>query len=200
MVNELTRFTFFLDQTQPLGWWMYVVLAILVAVEGPLTTLAGAIASSAGYLNPVFIFIAASCGNLTADILWYSLGYMGKKEWLAKYGRWFGIKENHLTQIQEDIQNHIGKILFAAKLTLGLVIPTLVAAGLARVPMRRWLGTLVLAESIWTGTLVLAGYYFGQYMQNFARDIRWLSFGGSAILLIILGIYLSKRRTSPESE
>lgn len=200
MTANLPHFALFLDQAQPLGWWMYVFLAILVAVEGPLTTLAGAIASSAGYLNPVFVFISACFGNLTADILWYSLGYMGKKEWLLRYGSWFGIKESFFDQLHTDIQTHIRKILFAAKLTLGLVIPTLVAAGLARIPMRRWLGTLTLAESIWTGALVLAGYYFGHYMQNFARDLRWVSIGGSAILLIILGIYLSRRRLNHESE
>ena len=81
-------------QVQPLGVWAYILLAVLVAVEGPVTTLAGAVASSAGYLNPLLVFVSASCGNLSADVIWYALGYAGKKEWLVHYGGRFGVKEN----------------------------------------------------------------------------------------------------------
>jgi membrane protein DedA with SNARE-associated domain len=200
MVTDLSPFALLLARIHPGEWWIYVLFALLVAVEGPLATLAGAVASSAGYLNPMFVFVAASCGNLTSDILWYSLGYMGKREWLSKYGDRFGFHESLMTQIQKDIHTHVRKILFTAKLTLGLVIPTLVATGLARIPIRRWLATLILAESIWTGSLVLAGYYFGYYLQNFARDIRWLTLGSSTILLILLCIYLLRRRINPRGE
>jgi membrane protein DedA with SNARE-associated domain len=67
-------------QVQPLGIWTYILLAILVAVEGPIATLAGSVASSAGYLNPVLVFVSASCGNLTSDILWYSMGYLASRK------------------------------------------------------------------------------------------------------------------------
>jgi membrane protein DedA with SNARE-associated domain len=59
----------------------YIVLAILVAVEGPLMTLLGAAASSAGFMQPGWVFIAAAAGNLSADLIWFSVGYLGKIEW-----------------------------------------------------------------------------------------------------------------------
>jgi hypothetical protein len=77
-----------------LGVWNYVLLAFLVAVEGPIVTLGGAVAASAGVMDPVLVFIAAATGNLTSDMLWYSLGYVGKTGWLLRHGRWFGLREH----------------------------------------------------------------------------------------------------------
>jgi len=185
---------------QPLGGWTYILLALLVAVEGPLVTLAGAVAASAGYLNPILVFVFASIGNLTADIAWYSIGYLGKTEWLVRYGRWFGLKQNLIEQLQKDIQTHIRKILFAAKLTLGFVVPALIAAGLARIPMKRWFGVLFAAECIWTGGLVLAGYYFGYLTQRIESNLRWVSLGGTFVFLVIAMIYITNRKSNLEKE
>ena len=198
MIPSPPALTVLYDQFQPVGNWLYLLLALLVAVEGPLATLAAAVASSAGYMDPRLVFVAASCGNLSADILWYSLGYLGKIEVLGRYGSWFGIRQNTILRLKQDINDHVGKFLFVAKLTLGLVVPTLIAAGLARVPWRRWIGTLLVAESIWTGSLVLAGYYYGQYILHIEKSMKWISIGSTAILLIGLGIYFLYRHSQEE--
>ncbi len=182
------------------GGWPYFLIAILVAVEGPITTLAGAVAASAGYLNPVLVFVAAAIGNLTADTLWYSLGYLGKIEWFTRYGGWFGVKESSVARLQKDIHAHIHKVLFVAKLTLGFVIPTLIAAGLARVPFKRWFGVLFAAECIWTGGLVLAGYYFGYLAQRIETDLRYISVAGVVLIVGLAIYYLASRRPNLEKE
>jgi membrane protein DedA with SNARE-associated domain len=188
------------DQTASWGGWAYILIAVLVAVEGPITTLAGAVAASTGYLNPVLVFVSAAIGNLTADTLWYSLGYLGKIEWLVRYGTLFGIKESSLTRLQQDIYAHIHKLLFVAKLTLGLVVPTLIAAGLARVPFKRWFGVLFAAECLWTGALVLLGYYFGSMIQHVETNLRWMSVGGGVIFVAMVIYYLFHHRPKLEQD
>jgi membrane protein DedA with SNARE-associated domain len=200
MISALSSLPILYSQIQPLGIWLYVLLAFFVAVEGPLATLAAAVASSAGYLDPRLVFVSASCGNLSADILWYLLGYLGKIELLGRYGGWMGIKQDTILRLKQGIHDHVRKLLFIAKLTLGFIIPTLVAAGLARVSWRRWLGTLLLAEGIWTGGLVLAGYYYGQYILHLEKGLKWISIGSTAILFVILGIYILRRRSRKDIE
>jgi membrane protein DedA with SNARE-associated domain len=180
--------------------WPYVLLAFLVAVEGPLATLGAAVASSTGYLDPRLVFFSASCGNLSADITWYTLGFMGRLDLLERYGRWFGFKQSIILKLKQDMHDHVGKFLFVAKLTLGLVVPTLVAAGLAHIPWRRWIGMLFLAEFIWTGSLVLAGYYYGQYILHIENNLKWISIAATIILIIGLGIYLLRRRSPRENK
>jgi membrane protein DedA with SNARE-associated domain len=200
MVLTLSYLRPFYEQIQSLAIWPYLLLAFLVAIEGPLATLAAAVASSTGYLDPRLVFLSASCGNLSADILWYSLGYAGKIELLTKYGGLMGLKKDVILRLKQDIHDHVGKFLFVAKLTLGLVVPTLVAAGLARVPWRRWIGLLFLAEGIWTGSLVLAGYYYGQYVLHIQKDLKWISIGATVVMVIVLGLYLLRRRSKKDNQ
>lgn len=183
-----------------LAVWTYFLLMILVVVEGPIATLLGSVAASTGLLNPLWVFVSASLGNLTADILWYSLGYIGKNDWLMKLSGRFGVKESVITHLQKDVHNHIHKVLFIAKLTMGLVIPTLIAAGLARVPFKRWFGILFGAECIWTGSLVLAGYYFGAFIQHIEANLRWISLAGAMILVMVVIAYITRSRQRTENE
>jgi membrane protein DedA with SNARE-associated domain len=183
------------SQIQSVAILPYLLLAVLVAVEGPIATLAAAVASSTGYLDPKLVFLSASCGNLTADILWYSVGYAGKIDLLIRYGGWLGIKRDIILKLKQDVHDHVGKFLFVAKLTLGLVVPTLIAAGLARVPWKRWIGLLFLAEGIWTGGLVLAGYYYGQYILHIEQNLKFISIGATILMVIGLCIFVLRKRS-----
>lgn len=201
MLNNILLSLSFAETTpHPLAGWIYLLLAILVAVEGPITTLAGAVAASTGMLDPVLVFLSASLGNLTADTLWYSLGYIGKTEWLTKLLNRFGIKENMMARLEQEVHDHIHKVLFIAKLTMGLVIPTLITAGLARVPFKRWFGVLFGAECLWTGSLVLIGYYFGAFTQRIEANLRWISLAGAVIVAALAIAYLSRLRQRMEKE
>lgn len=175
-----------------LGMWVYLLLAALVAVEGPIATLVGAAAASTGLLRPDFVFVAASAGNLTADVLWYSLGYAGKTDWLKRAGGWVGVNPAYITWFEGEMRIHAVKILFIAKLTLSLALPALIAAGLARVPWRRWFGTIFAAECVWTGGLVLAGYYLSRFARQLETGVQTAAGIGFLLALFLLMRYLKQ--------
>lgn len=182
------------DLTQSLGVWTYFLLAILVMFEGPIATLVGAAAAASGLMKPVGVFLSASAGNLIADCLWFGLGYLGKTEWLVRYGKWLGVKQEQVTRLEKDVFNHAPKLLFLAKLTLGFSVPTLIATGLARVPLKRWFGFLILAETLWTGTLVILGYYFGRYLQTLEWGIQIVTLAGTVIFSAVILFYIARFR------
>jgi membrane protein DedA with SNARE-associated domain len=183
-----------LDFTQNLGIWAYVLLALLVMVEGPVATLAGAVAASTGLMQPIWVFVAASSGNLLADLLWYTLGYLGKMEWVHRYGAYVGVRGSLVQRVHTDIQRHSAKMLLLAKLTLGFTIPALVATGLARVPMRRWLGVLILGETIWTGVLIFLGFHFGRYLQTLQQGVEIITLVGALVFVGLLFFYIGHIR------
>lgn len=174
---------------QVVGVWSYVLLGVFVLLEGPLATLAGAVAASAGIMKPGWVFFAASAGNLTADVLWYTLGYFGKLEWITRYGKWAGIKPEQVVRLEGEINQHAPRLLLLAKLTMGFVVPALVATGMARVPLRRWFYALLTGETIWTGTLVLLGFYFGRYVQTLENGVELFIVVGSVAFVAILIFY-----------
>jgi membrane protein DedA with SNARE-associated domain len=180
--------------SQIVGFWAYVLLALFVIMEGPVATLAGAVASASGYMKPAGVFFTAAVANLTADILWINLGYIGKLEWIERYGRFLGVNKSLVSRLREDTQKHAGKLLLLTKLTLGFAIPALIATGLSRVPVRRWIPSLILGEILWSGTLVLSGYYLARYTQTLEKGVGMVALAGTIIGIAGLIYYLSHHR------
>lgn len=179
-------------QLPQLGSWTYILLAALVAVEGPLATLLGAAAASAGLMKPGWVFIAAATGNLTADSLWYTLGYIGKIDWLVKIEKRMGIKGDILARMEIEMRKHAARILFAAKLTLSLMIPALIAAGLVKAPWKRWFPAIFSGEMIWTGSLVLIGFFATEAIKRVEMGVEYAALGGTVIFVLFM-LFVGRR-------
>lgn len=174
------------------GWWAYVAIAVLVFLEGPIATLLGAVAAASGWLNPYLVFLAASAGNLAADNFWYFLGYLGKTEWILRHGKWLGVRRHHLDRLTRDLHNHAVPVILLAKLTATFMIPTLVAAGLVRVPWRRTILALFIGECIWTGGLVFLGYHFASSLRRLELGVQIVSAAAAVVMLFLLARYVRR--------
>jgi membrane protein DedA with SNARE-associated domain len=175
-----------LPEMPAFGGLAYLGLALLVLVEGPIATLLGAVAASAGLMRPAYVFASAAAGNLVADSLWYTLGYLGKMDWLVRHGRIFHIERRHVMRLENEIRRHARKMLLIAKLTASFSIPALIAAGMARVPWRRWFTAIFFGEMIWTGSLVVGGYYFSESLKKMERGVQIASIIGVVIVVVLL--------------
>jgi membrane protein DedA with SNARE-associated domain len=182
-----------------LGYWNYLLFALFVIVEGPVVTVLAGAAASAGLLKPDLVFVAAGTANLTADALWYLFGFAFKREFLLRHGRRFGLRAVHLEKLQGNIKAHAFRLLFIAKITYGFAVPTIVAAGLSRLSWRRWFPPLVTAEVLWSGGLVLFGYYAGETFRQIEKDLRYLALFFAAAVLLLL-IWWVRRVLSTRSE
>lgn len=149
-----------------LGWWSYALLVLLAATEGPFSVLLGAAAAAAGYLRLDYVYFSAVAGNLIGDTVWYLIGYVGKADRVARFGRFLRIHPEHIDRLEVAIHAHATKLILLAKLSITLMIPTLVAAGMARVPWRRWFPIVFAIELIWTGMLVWVGYHATGLISN----------------------------------
>ncbi len=177
----------------------YVALGVLVAIEGPIATLFGAAAAAAGALDLPWVFLAAIIGNLCADITWYWIGRSGRLDRVARYGRWIRLKPEQVYQLSGQLEQNATKVLFFAKITAGLVIPALMAAGLVRAPWRKWFPPIFVGETVWTGALVLIGYYATSLLFQVERTIGYIIIGASAIFFvaIVIAVRRALRRTDP---
>ena len=175
-----------------MGIWTYFLLVFLVAIEGPIATLIGAAAASAGLMRLGWVFIAASTGNLAADTLWYTLGYLGKIDIILRIGQKLGLSRELLERLQKGMQEHTIRILFIAKLTVSFVIPSLIAAGLVKAPWRRWFPAIFAGELIWTGSLLLLGFYTTEAIKRVEKGVEYLALGGGLIFIIFL-IFMGRR-------
>lgn len=174
--------------------WQYLLIFLGVAIEGPAVTLAAAALAGTGVLDPYCVFLSAASGNVTGDLCWYLLGRMGKIETLMRWFPSLARLRPQIERLKQEVARRALRMLFVAKLALGVAsIPTLIAAGIARVPWLRVLGIQLLGEVIWSGTLVLFGVFLGQYVALLEKDLRIASLAGSVILLLLLLWFLRRR-------
>ncbi len=169
------------------GWWSYVLLSILVLLEGPMSTLIGAAAAAAGLMRVSAVFLVAAFSNLFADVIWYSIGASGKLEWFRRRTK---VTDAQMDELQQGVSDNAVKMLLAAKLSVGFAVPTLIAVGLARVPWRRWLPAVFVGELIFTGFLVLVGYYAAELISQVERGIYYLGIVISLVFIVTIAIVI----------
>ena len=194
LIDKLILFLGNINVIQLATWgiWSYFLLGFLVAIEGPIATLLGAAAASQGLMYPVFVFIAAAIGNLTSDTLWYTAGLMGKMDWLFRFGKRLGIKPGYLERLESVLKKHAPVILFFSKLTISPMIPALIATGLIKYPWRRWFPSVFAGEMIWTGSLVLIGYFGLIAIKKVQLGIEHAILAGT-IMFIVFIIWMGRR-------
>jgi len=132
-------------------------------------------------------------------VLWYLLGYVGKIEWLLRYCRWLGVRRHHLERLQQSMREHAFKIMLSVKLTNAFTIPSLIAAGLARIPWKRWIPAFLIGQCIWAGTLVLIGYYAAESIKQVQEDIRYGVLVASLLFLLVI-LWLARRMLRKREE
>lgn len=174
--------------------WQYFLIFLGVAVEGPGVTLAAAALAGSGVLNPYLVFLAASGGNITGDMGWYTLGFYGQFEnGLYKFPSLRQL-EPQIAHLKARISDHLPKMLLATKLSLGIgSIPTLIAAGIVRVAWWRVMSVQAAGEIIWTGGLVLLGLFLGQYVSQFERTLQIAGIVGGALFMAVIIFLLRKQ-------
>jgi membrane protein DedA with SNARE-associated domain len=173
-------------QLPELGYWTYPLLFVLVAFEGTFAILLGAAAASAGLMRPLPVFFTAAAGNLTADCLWYTLGYFGKTEWIYHFGRRLGVRPGLIERLKAALLKHATKVMFLAKVTSSFVIPALVTAGLLRIPFKRWFPYFIISETLWTGSLVLIGYYATESIKRVEQGLHYVLFIVPLIFVVFM--------------
>lgn len=172
-------------QFPDLGAWSYILLALLVATEGPLSTLLGATAAAAGILDVRLVFLAAVVGNISGDLFWYALGYSGRIESLLSQSRRLESRRRHIDRLKREMHTHAAKLIIFAKLAYGLIVPTLVAAGMARVPWRRWFPVVFVMETLWSLMLVWLGFHATAMIVRIEQELQLI---GAVVLALGAGV------------
>ncbi len=177
----------------------YCILGLFAMAEGPIATLMGGVASSSGTLLPLPVYFSVVIGNLAADMGWYTLGRFSKMEWVMWLGPKVGVDPGQIEQLEQGIQTYAPRLLFLSKLTVGFPIPTLVATGLSRVPVRRWAGMLVLGELIRSAALVLAGYLLAQTVHQASAGVQAILLGTTTLLLAAALVWYRRHKNKTKA-
>src|SRR5512140_1915224 len=94
----------------------YLLMFVIMVVEGPVITAAAAFASALGYFNLYLVFLLSILGNLVPDVIYYAIGYWGRKRLVNKYGHYLGLSDTRILHLENLSEKHAGKALTLIKL------------------------------------------------------------------------------------
>lgn len=176
-------------QLPPLGYWNYLLLMVLIILQGPIATMLGGAAASAGLLNPFAVLGVAMVGNLSGDAFWYGVGYSGRTGRLERFLQRY---RQYVRALQAEMNEHAVRILLLAKLSYGMAVPAVLAAGFARVPLRRF-AIVVPGEFIWTTTFLLIGYYATEAIKGAQQVVIYLGIAVPLLFVLLLFFWLPRK-------
>ena len=185
--------------TSWLSTYKYVVIFLVALVEGPIIMTISGFFFKLGYFTFWPLYLTLMAGDLAADILWYGVGRYAAHPFIKKYGYFFSVSDELLHKTEALVKRHSNKILFLSKITMGLgfALVILIAAGMARVPFRKYLAFNIAGQFIWTGFLLAIGYFFGNLYLVINEGLRTAALIAFLVILIgaVHGIsrYLRKR-------
>lgn len=172
----------------------YFLMFLVMLIEGPAITSAGAFAAKLGYFNIYFVFLISILGNLVPDILYYAIGYWGRDRLVDRFGHYFKIDKNKIKYFETFMEQHAGKTLFVAKMLPFMAVPGLIAAGLIKMPLKKYitLSTIIILPT--SLMFLLIGYYAGVAYDTWSRNITNGSYVlGGIVVLFIIASYVWKK-------
>lgn len=165
----------------------YGLMFIAMLIEGPAVTAAGAFAAALGYFNLWIVFAISVLGNLIPDVIYYALGFWGRKKFIDRYGHYFGIAPERTAFIEKLIHQNVGKALAFIKIFPLIATPGLIIAGASRVNLEKYIWWSLVITIPSSGFFLIVGYYFG---AAYEKIVNYLNYGGYLVLgiIVIFGI------------
>jgi membrane-associated protein len=170
--------------------WAYLLIALLVALDavlplvpGEAAVLAGAALAARGDLALAGVFAATAAGAFAGDLTGYGAGRLlgGRLAHRRRPARW-------LARARGWLDRRGARVLVVARFVPGGRTAGALAAGVLRVPPRRFAGCVALGAVLWTAYLGGVGYAGGRLV-----DVPPLLLAGALTVAVTLAGLLAAR-------
>jgi len=167
---------------------VYGFIVITASAEGPILSIIGGILLKMGYFSLFPLYGALMFGDLIGDTVWYSIGFYFGHGFVSRFGKYFNVTEERILKVEEIFHRYKNSILFISKISngLGFAIVTLLAAGMVKIPFRRYILINLSGQFIWSGLLIAVGYFFSHLYSQLDTLFGRLSLVALFVFLLVL--------------
>jgi len=142
---------------------------------------------STGQFSLLGISLAGAFGNLTGSLIAYALGYWGKEKvvrrFLRKYGKWILHTEHDLDKTTTLFKKRGEAIAFFTRLLPGIRTVISLPAGIAAMPMKRFIFYTFTGSFIWSLFLGYLGKVMGDNWETLGSYFHKIDF-----IIVALGV------------
>jgi len=145
-----------------------------------------------GEMNIYIVVFSGIAGSLTGALLNYFLAVKFGRAFLIKYGKYFFIKEETISKMEDFFKSHGHISIFSGRLIPAVRQYISFPAGLARMNLFTFSFYTTLGAFIWVVILTLLGYYLGDNEALVKEYLRYIIVSILICLAIIGFWYYSK--------
>ena len=185
--------------------WGYFGIFLLMTIESSFIPFPSEIVLiPAGYLvsqEQMSLWAVMACalgGSLAGAFINYYLALFVGRRFLARYGKYFFIKENALKKMDDYFEKHGPISTFIGRLIPGIRQLISIPAGLAKMDIKLFSLYTALGAGIWALILVLLGYFIGENQELIKEYLKQITLSLIVVLIVLGGwyAYYQKRKTS----
>lgn len=176
----------------------YLAIFLGTFIEGPVVGLLAGFFSHVNHIQLVYGYLTHVAGDLSADMMYFSIGYFGGKKILPKISHLLKFKPEESKRAGDMFKRHSYKIIIFGKISHVFGFPILIGVGLSRYSWLKFLVFDLIATFIKSAVLIGLGYYFGSLWKQIDNILTYISLTGIILLIIFALYYFIRRRIKRE--
>lgn len=169
-----------------------LIFLLLAVIEGPFATIAAAALAQKGVMEIWVVLALGVLGDLIGDAMLYLVGRFGVGLLPRGMCHRFGLDQRLLRPMERTFAQSGWSLLMTAKWTHVAGLPTLIAAGMARMPFLSFLLCNLLATLPKVAVLCLLGWSFGLALTEFDPPL-WLVLPLAGAVLALMFFHLRRK-------
>ena len=135
------------------------------------------------------IMSAALGGSMVGAFINYYLALTLGRKLLAKYGKYFFIKEDALDKMDSYFKKHGHISTFTGRLIPGIRQLISIPAGLARMNLVQFSIYTALGAGVWALILTLLGYFIGANQELIDTYLKQITVSIVGLMVVLLSVY-----------
>ncbi len=173
----------------------YGVMLLLMILEGPVATVAGAFAASLGYFNIFIVLLLSLLGDFIGDNLLYVIGRHGLHSTFLKYAKHVGLNDERRARIEQMLHSHSGKSLLFLKMT-PFATPGILLSGATKMHYGKFLAYCTAITLVRSLLFTALGFYAGALAQQVLTYLDWGQYIVVILVVLLVIVYLVLKKFS----
>jgi membrane protein DedA with SNARE-associated domain len=169
----------------------YLILLLLMIIEGPIITYVAAFAAALGFFNIWWIFVLSIFGNQIPDMIYHQLGKMLRLKTIERFLSFFGFDEKKVMWIESHLKNHAIKTICTIKLVPLFPGVGLFLTGFMKVPFKKFFLTSLIYNLIASVIFCILGFYSGIAINEISKVLKLTGIIIPLLIVFIIIFYFA---------
>ncbi|MGI0007096.1 MAG: DedA family protein [Nitrosotalea sp.] len=195
IINNLANFVIqTISNTGYLGiFFLMVAESSLIPIPSEIIMPFSGYLASTGKLDPIFIILAGSIGNLVGSLVAYFIGVKLGREFIVKYGKYVLLKKSHLEWTESYFKKYGDRSTFVSRLLPAIRTYISLPAGVAKMNLKKFSIYTFVGSIIWSTMLTYVGTTLGDQWTKIRHYSDYID-GAVIIGLVIIIVIIAKKR------